>query len=178
MTAHHTPRTNASCRLNVASEAEMDCFGKKLSEALTAGLVVALAGDLGAGKTRLVRAVATALGADEAVVNSPTFVLVQRYEARLPIFHFDTYRLRDADEFADLGPEETFAAGGICFVEWADRVEDALPDDHLKIEIDATGPTSRRIALTATGPQSLATVNRLRDSISTDADATAGKDAT
>lgn len=145
----------------VASESDTDDLGRKLAEAVEPGLVVALVGDLGAGKTRLVRAVATALGADPDVVNSPTFVLIQRYDARLPVFHFDTYRLRDADEFADLGPEEYFTADGVCFVEWADRVAEMLPDDHLRIEISATGPTMRLIRLEATGPHSRAVLDRV-----------------
>lgn len=107
------------------------------------------------------RAVATALGADPAEVNSPTFVLIQRYDARLPVFHFDTYRLRDADEFADLGPEEYFAARGVCFVEWANRVEETLPLDHLRVEITPTGETSRSFRLVATGPGSRRVLDRL-----------------
>lgn len=145
----------------VASEAETDELGSRLAMAVEPGLVVGLVGDLGAGKTRLVRAVATVLGADPASVNSPTFVLIQRYDARMPIFHFDTYRLRDADEFADLGPEEYFSAGGVCFVEWANRVEETLPLDCLRIEITPTGETSRTFRLTATGPASRRVLGRL-----------------
>ena len=111
---------------------------------------MALVGDLGAGKTRLVRAVATALGADPDAVNSPTFVLLQHYPARLPVFHFDTYRLRNAGEFADLGPEEHFAAGGVCFVEWADRVENLLPAERIEIEIEVTGETTRQMVVRGT----------------------------
>ncbi|MGC1275158.1 MAG: tRNA (adenosine(37)-N6)-threonylcarbamoyltransferase complex ATPase subunit type 1 TsaE [Planctomycetaceae bacterium] len=145
----------------VASEADTDTLGRRLADAVEPGLVVGLVGDLGAGKTRLVRAIATALGADPDAVNSPTFVLIQRYEARLPVFHFDTYRLRDADEFADLGPDEYFDAGGVCFVEWADRVVDLLPDDRLNVEIRATGATTRLIRLTATGPSSRMVLDRV-----------------
>ena len=144
----------------VTAESETDELGGKLARALEPGLVVALVGDLGAGKTRLVRAVATALGADDNEVNSPTFVLVQSYTARLPVFHFDTYRLRDADEFSELGPEEYFEAGGVSFIEWADRVADSLPDDHLRIEMAATGPTTRLIRFEATGPKSQQVLDR------------------
>jgi tRNA threonylcarbamoyladenosine biosynthesis protein TsaE len=152
----------AGLNLWSGSESETDAFGRQIAAALEPGLVVGLIGDLGAGKTRLVRAIATALGADPDAVNSPTFVLLQRYEARLPVFHFDTYRLRNAHEFADLGPEEFFDAGGVCFVEWADRVSEMLPDDHLRIEIAATGPTARLIRLEATGPKSRAVLGRLQ----------------
>lgn len=145
----------------VRSEAETDELGGRLAAVVEPGLVVGLVGDLGAGKTRLVRAVATALGADPAEVNSPTFVLIQRYDARVTVFHFDTYRLRDADEFADLGPEEYFGAMGVCFVEWADRVTETLPEDHLRVEITATGETERSIRLSAMGPRARRVLDRL-----------------
>lgn len=145
----------------VASEDDTDTLGRRLAGAIEPGLVVALVGELGAGKTRFVRSVATALGADPNIVNSPTFVLVQQYDARIPVIHCDTYRLRDEDEFADLGPEELFDAGGVCFIEWADRVAEALPDDHLRIEITATGPTERKFRLEATGPQSRRVLERV-----------------
>src|SRR5215472_8776139 len=98
-------------------------FGRRLAELLFPGAVVALVGPLGAGKTHLVRALAEGLGiADSRVVSSPTFVLIQEYDARLPIYHFDAYRLKNPAEFANLGIEEYFAAEGVCLIEWADRV--------------------------------------------------------
>src|SRR5947208_10713503 len=99
-------------------------FGRRLGAALFPSAVVALVGPLGAGKTHLVRAVAEGLGiADSRAVSSPTFVLIQEYDARLPIYHFDAYRLRGAAEFFDLGAHEYFEGKGVCLVEWADRVE-------------------------------------------------------
>src|SRR5262245_14918163 len=98
-------------------------FGRQLAEVLFPGAVVALIGPLGAGKTHLVRAVAEGLGLKDArAVSSPTFVLIQEYAARLPVYHFDAYRLRSAAEFFDLGAHEYFEGRGVCFVEWADRV--------------------------------------------------------
>src|ERR1700678_1503176 len=103
-------------------------FGRRLGRLLFPGALVALSGPLGAGKTHLVRAIAEGLGiADSRAVTSPTFVLIQEYDARLPIFHFDAYRLRGAAEFAALGVDEYFAANGVCLIEWADRVTDCLP---------------------------------------------------
>src|SRR5207237_8651239 len=100
----------------------------RLAEQLFPGAVVALVGPLGAGKTHLVRAVAEGLGiASSRVVSSPTFVLIQEYHARLPIYHFDAYRLRTAEDFADLGVHEYFEGSGVCLVEWADRVQACLP---------------------------------------------------
>lgn len=139
---------------DAGSEQQTDALGAALAEAIEPGLVIALVGPLGAGKTRLVRATATALGADAGSVNSPTFVLIQEYAARIPVYHFDTYRLPDASAFADLGADEYFLSDGVCFVEWADRVRAMLPSDHLRIEFEVVGPHARKIRMIATGPQS------------------------
>jgi tRNA threonylcarbamoyladenosine biosynthesis protein TsaE len=130
---------------------DTELLGRALAEAVPPGTVIALLGTLGAGKTRLVQAVAAALGIDRENVVSPTFVLVQQYRGRLPIYHLDAYRLHDDDEFLQLGPEEFFDGGGLTFVEWADKVERCLPAEHLTIEIEVTGATSRKFQLRATG---------------------------
>jgi tRNA threonylcarbamoyladenosine biosynthesis protein TsaE len=124
-----------------------------IGSALGGAWVIALVGPLGAGKTRLVRAVSVALGAERRLVSSPTFVLVQEYPARLPVFHFDAYRLRDAGEFEELGVEEYFDSEGVCLIEWADRVAEVLPREHLRVEIELAGPESRRFRLTGRGPR-------------------------
>ncbi len=143
-------------------EHDTDTLGAMLADAAESGLVVGLIGPLGAGKTRLVRATATALGADPSSVSSPTFVLIQEYFGRLPVYHFDTYRLRDVRAFADLGAEEYFGGDGVCFVEWADRVASELPRDVLHIEVTVLAPTSRRFRITASGPVSQRVLSRLR----------------
>jgi tRNA threonylcarbamoyladenosine biosynthesis protein TsaE len=130
-----------------ASEADTDRFGAALAAALPPGTTVALLGTLGAGKTRLVQAIAAALGIARGEVLSPTFVLCQKYDGPLPIYHLDAYRLRDEDEFRELGPEEFFDSPGLTFVEWADKVADALPDERVEIAIEVTGPTSRRFSV-------------------------------
>ncbi|MCH7753379.1 MAG: tRNA (adenosine(37)-N6)-threonylcarbamoyltransferase complex ATPase subunit type 1 TsaE [Planctomycetes bacterium] len=136
-----------------ASEEETLRLGKLLADVLPAGTVVALIGTLGAGKTRLVQAVAGALGVPREEVTSPTFVLVNEYVGgRLPVYHFDAYRLRDEDEFLELGPEEYFDGPGLTFVEWADRVENCLPSDFLRIDIEVTGDTQRRFTISASSP--------------------------
>ena len=100
----------------------------------------------------IVRAVAEGLGVgDSRVVSSPTFVLIQEYDGRLPIYHFDAYRLRSPAEFSDLGAHEYFEGQGVCFVEWGDRVEACLPREHLRITIVPTGETSRRFVLEGRG---------------------------
>ncbi len=134
-----------------------EAFGRRLGELLFPGAVVALLGQLGAGKTHLTRAVAEGLGVrNPAAVTSPTFVLIQEYPARLPIYHFDAYRLSGPREFADLGVDEYFTGGGVCLVEWADRVDATLPADHLRIAIAIVDASRRRFELTATGPRSAA----------------------
>jgi len=138
--------------IDVPDLAGTEDFGRRLGRLLFRGAVVALAGPLGAGKTHLVRAIAEGLGVDDArLVNSPTFVLIQEYDARLPIYHFDAYRLHSEREFLDLGVQEYFAGDGVCLVEWADKVKDCLPAEHLWIEIVVTGPNSRRFMVTPNG---------------------------
>src|SRR5438045_4936726 len=102
--------------IGVASEAETEDVGRARAEGVGPGTVIGLIGPLGAGKTRLVRALSEALEADPGAIASPTFVLIHEYEGRLPIFHFDTYRLRDPDEFEPLGSSAYCAAGGLCLV--------------------------------------------------------------
>jgi tRNA threonylcarbamoyladenosine biosynthesis protein TsaE len=136
-----------------ANENDTQRLGKALAEVLPPQSVIGLIGQLGAGKTRLVQAVATALGVPARSVTSPTFVLVNEYEGgRMPVYHFDTYRLKDEDEFLNLGPEEYFESAGITFVEWADRVVPLLPAERLDITLEVTGETQRRIDICGTSP--------------------------
>lgn len=133
------------------NEHDTQRLGAALAAALPAGSVVALVGPLGAGKTRLVQAVAEAVGFPRQSVTSPTFVLVNEYVGgRLPIFHFDTYRLKDDDEFLALGPEEYFDGQGLSFVEWADRVADLLPRERLEITLKVADETTRTITIRGT----------------------------
>jgi tRNA threonylcarbamoyladenosine biosynthesis protein TsaE len=141
-----------SLMLEVGSLAETTALGHKLASALFPGAVIALVGPLGAGKTYLVRAIAEGLGVKHSrAVTSPTFVLIQEYEARLPIYHFDVYRLRSPKDFADLGVHEYFGGRGVSLVEWADRVEECLPAEHLRITMAVTGESTRRVLLEALG---------------------------
>jgi tRNA threonylcarbamoyladenosine biosynthesis protein TsaE len=135
-------------------EDDTEALGRTLGSALEAGVVVALIGPLGAGKTRLAQSIATALGADRRTVNSPTFVLIQEYAASLPVVHCDTYRLRSVDEFLDLGIDEMFEESAVCLIEWADRVASVLPADRLQVDIEVAGPTARTFRITALGTRS------------------------
>jgi tRNA threonylcarbamoyladenosine biosynthesis protein TsaE len=147
---------------DVPDLAGTEALGRRLGELLFPGAVVALVGTLGAGKTHLARAIAEGLQVrNPAAVNSPTFVLIQEYAARLPIYHFDTYRLSGVREFAELGADEYLRGDGVCVIEWADKVEPALPVDHLRVEIEALTPTARRFTARAGGARHAAALARL-----------------
>ena len=155
--------SNTMLTLTLKNEQDTERLGAALADVLPPQTVVALVGTLGAGKTRLVQAVATALGVPAGIVTSPTFVLVNEYrQGRMPVFHFDTYRLKDDDEFVELGPDEYFAADGITFVEWADRVEHLLPEERIDVELEVTGDTSRRVTLVGTSDKLDRAVEQIR----------------
>ncbi len=151
-----------SLTYHAANEAATEVLGVALAAALPPGAVVALIGTLGAGKTRLVQAIAAAAGVPPGEVVSPTFVLIHEYRGRLPIYHFDAYRLRNEDEFLQLGPEEYFDSAGWSFVEWADKVAHCLPRERLEIRIEPTGPTARRFEISAIGAAYNETLEKLR----------------
>ena len=123
-------------------------LGRRLAERLRPGDCVALVGPLGAGKTALVRGIALGLGlADERFVSSPTYVLVQEYPARVPVYHLDLYRLAEpAAELAELGIEEMLA-DGVVLIEWADRAARGLPHPRWEMDIAIAGARSRRFLL-------------------------------
>jgi tRNA threonylcarbamoyladenosine biosynthesis protein TsaE len=156
-------RTPGGLAIAVDSEAETDRVGRALASILRPGTVVGLVGPLGAGKTRLVRAIAEAMGVDPGAIASPTFVLIHEYAGSLPIYHFDTYRLKGPDDFDALGASDYWDAGGLCLVEWADRVADRLPADAWTLRITPDGPSSRRIELT--WPGGLAEADHLTEAI-------------
>ncbi|WP_435018689.1 tRNA (adenosine(37)-N6)-threonylcarbamoyltransferase complex ATPase subunit type 1 TsaE [Tundrisphaera sp. TA3] len=130
--------------IGLEAEAETVRLGQALATLVGPGTVVGLVGTLGAGKTRLVRALAEALGVDPGAISSPTFVLIHEYDGRLPVFHFDAYRLPDADAFDALGASDYWSEGeGVCLIEWADLVADRLPRGTWWIRLEPTGPASR-----------------------------------
>jgi tRNA threonylcarbamoyladenosine biosynthesis protein TsaE len=151
-----------SLTIAVTSEEDTARLGQALAEVVEPGVVIGLVGPLGAGKTRLVRAIAEALGVDPGAISSPTFVLIHEYEGRLPIYHFDAYRLKNPQAFADLGVADYWGGAGICLVEWADRVRDLLPDDCWTITLEHAGLTSRTVRIELP-PLSQSVVDRLAD---------------
>ena len=109
-------------------------LGEIIGKSLNPGSIIALVGDLGAGKTVLVKGIAKGLGIDEEP-NSPTFVIMNSYEGRLPLYHFDLYRLSDEEELLGIGYDEYFFGDGVAAVEWADRIENIFPEHTINIEI-------------------------------------------
>ncbi len=128
------------------SPAETEKLGERLAAVLPAGTVLAYRGDLGAGKTAFTRGLARGLGYTEPVT-SPTYTIVNEYlGGRLPLFHFDMYRLHSSDDLWDIGWEDYLDRGGICAVEWSENVEDAL-ENPIVITIEKLGEDSRRITV-------------------------------
>lgn len=130
---------------------DTDRLGRALAECLPETATLALEGTLGAGKTRLVQALASGCEIEPGTVTSPTFVLCQPHRGTRILYHLDAYRIQDLGEFLELGVEEYFEGPGLTVIEWADRVAAGLPDDFLQIRIDVTGATQRCFELIAHG---------------------------
>lgn len=151
------------------NEADTDRLGVALASETPAGTVVALCGTLGAGKTRLVQSVAQALDVPAGAALSPTFVMIHEYHGRRPIYHIDAYRIKDADEFFELGVDELLDSDGLVMIEWADRVRSSLPDDRLELTIEVAGPSARTITIEGLGPTSDAAAKRIAAVLGADA---------
>ena len=133
-----------------SSVQETEALGRALAQHLTPGTVVAFTGDLGAGKTAFVRGMAQGLGIAQRVT-SPTFTIVNEYEGgRLPLFHFDMYRLGSADDLFDIGWEDFLRRGGVCAVEWSETVQEALDADTIYVDI-RRGASENQRTITITG---------------------------
>ncbi len=128
------------------SEAETTAVGAKLGALMTPGKVIAMYGDLGAGKTAFVRGLARGMGLS-ARVSSPTFTIVNEYLGKVPLFHFDMYRLSGPDELFEIGWEDYLERGGVCVVEWSENVDDIFQPDTVKITIEKLGETRRKITI-------------------------------
>ena len=128
------------------SPAQTEAVGAALGKALQPGAVIAYRGDLGAGKTAFTRGLARGLGCFEQVT-SPTYTIVNEYlSGRMPLFHFDMYRLKSADDLWDIGWEDYLDRGGVCAVEWSENVVEAM-EDAVTVTIEKTGEESRRITI-------------------------------
>ena len=118
------------------SEKDTFEFGKKLGEKATAGQIICLDGDLGVGKTVFTQGFAKGLGIEDSV-NSPTFTIIQIYdEGRLPLYHFDVYRICEPEEMYEIGYEEYFFGEGVCLIEWSKLIEELIPDEAITVTIE------------------------------------------
>ncbi|MFN3533251.1 MAG: tRNA (adenosine(37)-N6)-threonylcarbamoyltransferase complex ATPase subunit type 1 TsaE [Candidatus Brocadia sp.] len=145
-----------------ASVDETMRFAEKLGMLLTPGDVIALVGELGAGKTTLVKGIVQGLGVtDKRSVKSPTFALVHKYEGRIPIYHFDAYRLEDTQEMLDIGSDEMIYGSGVAIVEWADKVPGCLPKEYLKITLTAISENERNMEIRGYGSRYEKIINNL-----------------
>ena len=128
------------------SPEETEKIGEALAKSLQPGTILAYRGDLGAGKTAFTRGLARGLGCKETVT-SPTYTIVNEYlGGRLPLFHFDMYRLASSDDLWDIGWEDYLERGGVCAVEWSENVQDAM-EDAITVTIEKLGETTRRITI-------------------------------
>lgn len=157
--------TEAQFKFEANDEQATHRFGVALAREVPSGSVIALRGTLGAGKTRLVRAVAEACGISASTVTSPTFTLIHEYQGDRLLYHIDAYRLESELEFLDLGPDELFDTAAITLIEWADRVRGCLPEQYLDIEIEVTGAATRQFEVTAVGSTFADTVDRLQEAL-------------
>ncbi len=135
------------------SPAATSSLGKRMGERLEAGSIIALIGELGCGKTLLTRGICAGLGVPLRQVNSPTFVFVNEYRGRLPVFHMDLYRLDEIAEGFEIGILDYLARAesGVIVVEWAEKALSLLPDDHLKVQFQVLSARKREIVLSAPG---------------------------
>lgn len=135
---------NRTQTFKTESPEETQILGEKLGKTLKQGDVIALVGDLGTGKTCLTQGIARGVGiAPDAVVNSPSYILINEYDGEIPIYHIDLYRLENSEEIADLGLSEYIEGDGICIIEWAERMAALLPDTSIKIYIEVRESTSQ-----------------------------------
>lgn len=148
------------------TEDETDQLAGALAAIVEPGEVIALEGPLGAGKTRLVRGIATALGSVKAFVSSPTFGLVQHYDGETPIVHIDAYRLHDSEEFERLGGRELFEPEAITLIEWSSRIAESLPADRWQIRAEHVSETARRYHIASTHRDRASRISRLESQLS------------
>ena len=128
------------------SQLDTEEVGRKLAEKLPGGSVVAMYGDLGAGKTAFVRGMAQGMGLS-CRVSSPTFTIVNEYLGQRELIHFDMYRLSSADELFDIGWEDYLSRGAVCAVEWSENVQDAFFGDEIVVRIEKLNDTDRKITI-------------------------------
>jgi tRNA threonylcarbamoyladenosine biosynthesis protein TsaE len=133
------------------SESETMDFAHRFATSLKKGCVVALQGELGSGKTHFVKGMAQAFGIDQSMVHSPTYSLIHEYDGRLPLYHFDCYRMESVREALEIGAEEYFYRQGVCVIEWPERISAILPEETIWIKLEISGQHQRQIFIKKKG---------------------------
>ncbi len=144
------------------SQQETVNLGERLAKLLSPGAIVCLIGDLGSGKTSLVKGMAKGLKVSVEKVHSPTFVLMNIYEGKLSLYHFDLYRLEDIKEIEAIGYEEFLYGKGIAVIEWADRLATLMPSEYLRIELKHQDENTRQIEIESVGNKYKRLIESLR----------------
>jgi tRNA threonylcarbamoyladenosine biosynthesis protein TsaE len=152
----------SSLDLLLSSPGETESFGNTIGRLLRGGEVLALIGELGAGKTALVRGIVAGLGAPTASVTSPTFLLVHEYKGRLPVIHIDLYRLQKPEETESIGLSDYLTDDVVVAIEWADRFPQLLPEDRLEVRLAHRTRTTRRALVQARGSRARSLLARIK----------------
>lgn len=152
----------SSLDLILSSPGETESFGFAIGRLLRGGEVLALIGELGAGKTALVRGIVAGLDAPDASVTSPTFMIAHEYQGRLPVVHIDLYRLQRVEEIESIGLSDYFTGNRVVAIEWADRFPQLLPEDLLEVRLAHRTRTSRSARMVARGPRSRSLLDRIK----------------
>lgn len=132
--------------INTKTSNETIALGEKIGSFLKKGDIIALKGSLAAGKTTITKGIARSLGIDEDVT-SPTFTLISEYEGKIPLYHFDVYRLDTIEDFINLGSEELLYGNGVCIIEWSEKIFSELPDYTISIHLETLSDNSRKITI-------------------------------
>ena len=140
-----------SVEFNTKSPKDTIDVGKKIGKLLKEGDVIALVGNLGAGKTVIANGLCCGLGVKEGYITSPTYTIINQYDGKIPVYHIDLYRLKNSSELYNLGWDEYIYGHGTCIIEWADRAGEMLPEEYLTVNIEVTGKNKRKITLQAKG---------------------------
>ncbi|KAB3532422.1 tRNA (adenosine(37)-N6)-threonylcarbamoyltransferase complex ATPase subunit type 1 TsaE [Alkaliphilus pronyensis] len=146
--------------IELKNQRETEIIAEKLGQLVDKGDIICLTGDLGAGKTVFSKSFAKGLGVQE-VVTSPTFTIIQEYEGRIPMYHFDVYRIDNPLDMEDIGIDEYLFGNGVCIIEWASNIKDILPENCLWLHMKVTGQVSRRICFEAQNQRYISLVKEM-----------------
>jgi tRNA threonylcarbamoyladenosine biosynthesis protein TsaE len=130
------------------SSEETITLGKKIGEVLKPGDILGFYGELGSGKTTMIKGIAIGLGVkEENLVKSPSFIMINEYKGRYPIYHIDLYRIKNTEEILSIGLDDYLYGDGVCLIEWAEKAEKELPENIIKVELEVINPEERKITI-------------------------------